>query len=160
MNGAWYWGLHFWSALPVSIICWLLCIWKRKSKPNLEGQWAGAKSFSAFHQYFIWRGIEGQGMKGTKTHIHAGICKREKKRHTHTKINNSTSRVRAYAHSGLKYTQATSRDINTTIKWQQTASNERPSTHKGDAMQVMNINTHSKHHKAGGAEGEEKGRHK
>lgn len=56
---------------------------KRKSKPNLEGQWAGAKSFSAFHQYFIWRGIEGQGMKGTKTHIHSGYVRVEKKTHSH-----------------------------------------------------------------------------
>lgn len=52
---------------------------KRKSKPNLEGQWAGAKSFSAFHQYFIWRGIEGQGLKGTKTHIHSGYLRGKKK---------------------------------------------------------------------------------
>lgn len=44
---------------------------ERILKPNPEGQWAGAKSFSAFHQYFIWQGIEGQRMKGTQTHIHS-----------------------------------------------------------------------------------------
>ena len=42
---------------------------ERFLKSHLEGQWAAAKSFSAFHQYFIWQGIVGQGMKGTQTHI-------------------------------------------------------------------------------------------
>lgn len=37
---------------------------KRILKPHLEGHWTVAKSFSAFHQYFIRQGIEGQGMKG------------------------------------------------------------------------------------------------
>ena len=75
-------------------------------KPNLKGQWAGAKSFSAFHQYFIWQGIEGQGMKGTQTHIHSRCL--WKKKHT--------SRVHAHTHTHLKCTRVRSGNINTTIK--------------------------------------------